>query len=123
MRRLMSGPMPWHLLSLLFGTPVFALGYLLWAAACLRLAFRGRLVGFLLMALPLVLVAFDGLGVIATLWTVRRKVWTFGAPRMAVPVTTWSAMGWSVIAAGQGLFLGLAAIPLWLLAPPHVDEG
>ncbi|TNE90967.1 MAG: hypothetical protein EP330_06785 [Deltaproteobacteria bacterium] len=122
LRRFFSGPTPWHLASLLFGTPIFAIGVIVWSVACVRIVLRGRISGLFMMALPLLLVAFDGMGVLATLWTVRRKIWTIAGPYMAMPVTSWSAAGWGVIAAGQGFFLGFGGIGLWLLAPARVDE-
>lgn len=117
------GQQPWHLFSLLIGTPILALGLLVWTLACARIAFHGRWTGWFLLLLPLVLVTADGLAIIATFMTVRRRIWMFGMNGMAFPITTWSAVGWSVIAAGQGLFLGLGGVGLWTLAPRAVDEN
>lgn len=120
-RRFLSGPIPWHLVAAALGLPVFAVGVLAWGVACARIALRGRPIGLGMFLLPLLLLVFDGLGVWATLWTVRRKIWTIAGPYMALPVTSWSALGWGLIAAGQGLFLTLGSVGLWRLAPARVD--
>lgn len=116
-----AGP-PWHLLTMLIGAPILTIGLLMWVAACARLGFKGRRVAWFLLPTPLVLVAANGVAMFATFWMVRSRIWSFGAYGMARPITTWSVPGWALIAAGEGVFLGLVALALWTLAPPAVDE-